>query len=387
MTANVTVPSIPAAFDAADANASTLLIINLDALRANYRTLRDLAANADCAAVIKANAYGSGLEASARALAQEGCSNFFVATFGEALSVQKAVPDANVYVLDGLLPDTCDSYVEAGLIPVLSDLDQAREWAEFCESSSRNHPAALHVDTGMNRLGLRPEQVPEFAQSCRNSVFSPSLIMSHLTCSEETDHAMNERQLSAFKTVSEQFPDARASFANSGGIALGPAYHFDLVRAGIALYGAVYSIGRPPLAPVAQLYARIARIDDGAAGETVGYGARDPLTRDTRIATICLGYADGLPRRLSAGDELTSLIAHIDGHPAPVLGRVSMDLITLDVTNIPDGVVKRGRWAEIIGPNMPVDDLAERADTISYELLTNLSRRAQRIYVAANAKS
>lgn len=372
----------PAPFDAAKPTATALLIIDLDALCDNYRTLFDMAEDATCAAVIKANAYGTGAAKAATALSAAGCHTFFVATFEEALVVRKAVPSASVYVLDGLFPGACKDYVAQNIRPVLSSIEDAAEWAEFCVAQNEQHPAALHVDTGMNRLGLGHNETLSFREdTLQPAGLAPALLMSHLACADTPDDPKNAQQLERFREIRATFPDCPASLANSGGIMLGPDFHFDMVRAGVALYGAEAVTGKPPLAPVVQLHARISQLHEAEAGETVGYGASQPLERKTRIATVCAGYADGIFRRLGSGKPESSLVAHIGNHPAPVLGRVSMDLVTLDVTDVPEDMVHRGGWAEIIGPNTSLDDLARRAGTIGYEVLTNLSRRAQRIYL------
>lgn len=246
---------------------------------------------------------------------------------------------------------------------------------------NENHPAALHVDTGMNRLGLRPQQIMTlFEDTQATQPFTPALLMSHLACADEPDHPKNRKQLQAFRPVRESLPECPASLANSGGIQLGQDYHFDMVRAGVALYGAKAVNGLPPLAPVVQLHARIAQVHEAAAGETVGYGAVQTLQRDTRIATISLGYADGIPRCAGAQDGRPGMTGYIEEYAAPVLGRVSMDLITLDVTDVPQELARRGAWVEILGSHVSIDDLAKQAGTIGYEILTSLSRRAQRVY-------
>lgn len=380
------VQSIAAAFDAADPTAPSLLIVDLGALRANYRALRDMAHPANCAPVVKANADGTGLAEAVRALNMEGCDTYFVATFNEGLAVRQSAPDASVYVLDGVFPGTCKEFVDHGLIPALSSFAEATEWIDFCNDTGFDHPAALHVDTGMNRLGLRPEQALSLYDGDAIGLFHPVLLMTHLACGDQPDNPLNARQLETFNTLREKLPPCAASFSNSSGIFLGKEYHLDLVRPGIALYGGEFMEGKPPLQPVVQYYARIARIDEAEAGETVGYGASHSLQRKSRIATVTAGYADGIFRCLGSGEANKSLTAYIGEAPAPVIGRVSMDLITLDVTDIHQPPVERGQWAEIIGPHTSVDDLARRAGTIGYEVLTSLSRRAQRVYVDTGTK-
>jgi len=374
----------PAALQAVKPTATALLIINLGTLCENYRTLNGLASKAECAAVIKANAYGTGTARAAKSLAEAGCQTFFVATFNEALTVHSAVPAATVYVLDGYLPNSGEQFIRESIRPVLSSMDELDDWIGFCGSTGKQYPAALHVDTGMNRLGLSvDEAINAFGSTGPAREFVPTLLISHLACADQAGHPKNTEQLKAFKTVQASLPDCPASLANSGGIHLGADYHFDLVRAGFSLYGGKAVDNHPPLKPVVELYARIIQVHEAGIGESVGYGAPRKLDRKTRIATISLGYADGIFRNLGERAGHPGMSGYIAGHPAPVLGRVSMDLITLDVTDTPANLAKRGGWVEIIGPNITIDALAEQAGTIGYEVLTNLGNRAQRIYIDA----
>ena len=360
----------------------SVLTIDLGALRANYRILRDRTPGAECAGVVKANAYGIGTEQAVRALGKDGCKTYFVATFDEAETVRDSAPEATVYVLDGFFAGSGPAFAEARARPVLSSLAEVRDWSSFCRERGEPLPAAIHVDTGMNRLGMPRGEAEELAGSeDLLGTIAPALLISHLACADEPDNVMNEAQLKAFSDLRAMFPSCPASLANSGGIFLGPRYHFDLVRAGFALYGGRAVAGQPSLSPVVQLRARIAQIHDAKEGETVGYGAAQKLDRNTRIATLSLGYADGIFRCLGANGEKPGLTGYIDGHSAPVLGRVSMDLITLDVTDISDEIARRGAWVEILGEHVSVDDLAEQAGTIGYEVLTSLTRRGQRIYI------
>lgn len=373
------------ALEAADPTATAVLIIDLGALRANYRTLRDKAKGAECAAVIKANAYGTGAAAAANALTIEGCRTYFVATLDEAHIVRETARDATVYLLDGFFTGSGRDFASANIRPVLNSLAEVEDWAAFCRDYGKPLPAALHVDTGINRLGLPRAEAKTLANARQTlDAFDPALLMSHLACADEPGHPMNAAQLKTFEDFRTLLPSCPASLANSGGIFLGGPYHFDLVRAGVALYGGSPVTGRPALAPVVQLYARVVQIHEAGSGETVGYGAAWKLTDPTRIATISLGYADGILRHLGAEDGASGLTAYIDGHPAPAVGRVSMDLITLDVTGVPGASARRGAWAEILGDHVTVDDLAEKAGTIGYEILTSLSRRAQRVYIGRN---
>ena len=368
--------------DSASESATAILAIDLGALQENFRTLSALAGGAECAAVVKANAYGTGGHEAVQALAHAGCKTFFVAALNEAEVVRAAAPEATIYVLNGMFRDAGQAYVAIGARPVLSSLEEIEDWALFCREAGGRQPAAIQVDTGMHRLGLPRQDVEKLAGSPQLlDAFDPVLIISHLACADETDHRMNEEQLGAFNELRAMLPPLPACFANSGGIFLGAPYHFDMVRAGIALYGGRAVQSRDPLLPVVQLHARITQVHEAPRGRAVGYGASHKLERSTRVATITLGYADGIFRYLGAHNTKRGLTGYIGGHPAPALGRVSMDLITLDVTDLPDKVAHRGAWVEIIGPNVSVDDLADQAGTIGYEILTSLGSRAERVYL------
>jgi len=373
---------IPVAFQDADPAAPALLIIDLAALAENFRTLAALAPGAECAAVVKADAYGIGADRAVPALAAAGCRTFFTATLDEACHVRSCAGEATVYSLDGLFPGTAGLHAEAGVRPVLGSIEEVREWADFCHRRGEALAAAIHLDTGMNRLGMRAEDVAQLASDADIfSAFTPALVISHLACADTPDHPLNERQRADFDRLRAMLPPMPASLANSPGICLSPAFHYDMVRPGVSLYGARAASGTPPpMKPVLSLHARIAQVRTARAGESVGYAASCTLKSETRIATVMAGYADGLFRHLSAGDGETGLTAYIGEHAAPILGRVSMDMITLDITRVPDAVAQRGAFVELIGAHMTVDELADRAGTIGYEMLTSLGRRYQRIY-------
>ncbi len=370
---------------AADPAAPALLTIDLDALVANYRALQARAPNAECAAVVKADAYGTGADEAVAALSQAGCRTFFVATLEEARQIRPVAAEADLYVLDGLFPDAAPGFADIGARPVLGSLAEIAEWAAFCRETGTAGPAAIHIDTGMNRLGLRAADVDAIGEDATVLAgFRPALVMSHLACADAPDHPMNETQRLAFDALRAKLPAMPACLANSAGIFLGAPYHYDMVRPGIALYGARAVTGVPnPMVPVVRLAARIVQIREAEAGDTVGYGAARRLSRPTRIATVAAGYADGIFRHLGASDGESGLTAHIDGHAAPILGRVSMDMLTLDVTDVPAGLARRGALVELLGDHVGVDDLADRAGTIGYEVLTSLGRRYQRRYIGA----
>jgi alanine racemase len=347
--------------------APSRLTIDLGALVANWRAVAAKVAT-ETSAVVKADAYGIGIERAGPALAKAGCRTFFVATAEEGRRLRKAAPGVTIYVLAGALPGEAAALVGDNLRPVLGSLPEVEEWA----AAGAPAGAALHVDTGMNRLGVTPAQ----AVALDAARIGPSLVMSHLVISEEPGDPLNRRQLDAFRAVRAAMPGVPASLANSAGVYLGPDYHFDLVRPGIALYGA--SPGPKVAAPmnvVVTAEARVLIVRDAQAGETVGYGATRGLTRPTKIAVLGAGYADGYHR--ITGGEGAHVVVH--GMAAPLLGRVSMDLIAVDVTDIPG--VQRGDWAELFGRHVPVDDVAAHSGTVGYELLTGLGRRYERRYV------
>ncbi len=358
--------------------------VDLDALRANWAKLNAaIGPDVTCAGVVKADAYGLGLERVTQALSAEGCSTFFVATVAEGRRVRDTQPGADVYVLDGLLPQAGEHYIGYNLRPVLSSVDEVQEWAAFSAGRGRPFPAAIQVETGMNRLGLTIDQLAGLIAhpSAPLKAFSVSLLMSHLACADEADHALNARQLAAFHDAIQLLPGIPASLANSGGVFLGPKYHFDLVRPGISLYGGRAFVGAPnPMQPVVRLRAKILQVRDVNANEAIGYGASYVVDRPMRIATIASGYADGFLRALSAGTGDVAVIGHIGAHQVHLVGRVSMDLITLDVSNVPPELVRRGGWVEILGARVTIDDLTDRAGTIGYELLTRLGNRMHRLY-------
>ena len=380
------------------AHASSVLVIDLDAIRTNYRALRMIAGNAECAGVVKADAYGLGLDAVTRALLTEGCRVFFVANIDEAWRARQLAPDATIYVLNGLFPDAAAAFADLQAQPVLGSVAEVEDWAGFCAQGGQRLPAAVHIDTGMNRLGLSPRDVHDLMQRRIFEGFELSLLMSHLANADSPGAAANAIQRQRFDSIRPLFANVPASLANSAATLLGPAFHYDLVRPGIAVYGGRALQGmQNPMKPVVRLLARIVQIRDVAVGDTVGYGQTFKAARPSRIAIVAAGYADGLPRGVTNGsiamvpgtplalaESIRSgvgSLAHIQGYPVPVVGRVSMDLTALDVTDVPPNVVLRGDFAEMIGRDTPVDDVAALAETIGYEVLTRLSRRSHRVYV------
>jgi alanine racemase len=346
------------------------LSIDLGAIARNYRYLGELAAPAECAAVVKADAYGLGVEPVARRLAREGCSKFFVATLAEAEQLRLLVPDASIYVFDGVIGAEADALVAARAIPVLNSLEQIERWGA-------RGPAVLHVDTGMTRLGLATAEVQQLAaEPARLRGLSVQYVLTHLACADEPGHPLNRSQLARCDHLRAQLPPAPTSIGNSAAIFIDELHRGDLVRPGIALYGGNPFVDRAnPMAPVVTLSGRILQIRQVDEGLTVGYGATYGVAPPTRLAVVGVGYADGYPRIL--GNRGSAAIA---GRHVPVVGRVSMDLITVDVSNVPPAESRVGDWVELIGTEIGIDKVAAAANTISYEILTGLGKRLHREY-------
>ncbi len=361
--------------------AGAILTVDLGAIAANWRGLRDAGRAGgrpiDCAAVLKADAYGTGATVVGPRLAAEGCRQFFVAHLDEGIALRAVVPEHPIYVLNGLLPATEPDFVEFGLTPVLNHLGQLNAWRAAAQRYNRPLDAVIHIDTGMHRLGLGPEEAQLLAaERGRLRGLRLALLMSHLVVSEEPDNPINGEQLSRFRNFVRTMPGAPASLANSSGIFLGPDYHFDLLRPGAALYGINPTPGRPnPMLTTVTLRARVLQVRRIDALQTVGYGAAWRSARPSRVATIALGYADGYFRTL-----INRTHVHLAGHRVPVIGRISMDLVTIDVTDVPEADSQPGALVEVLGPHLSADDLAEHARTNAYEVMTALGRRYARLY-------
>ncbi|WP_428029612.1 alanine racemase [Ancylobacter sp.] len=358
--------------------AGGVLTIDHAALAANYQELQRRVAPAACAAVVKGDGYGIGLTSAATTLWQAGARSFFVALLAEARTLRDLLPDAEIFVLNGLFPGTEAVYQERDLRPVLGSTTEIAHWQAFCERTGEALPAALHVDTGINRLGLTPAEAVHVAEGRDELGFPLALLMSHLACADEPDHPLNARQLEDFRAIVALFPGVRASLSNSAGTVGDPAYHFDLVRPGIAVYG-----GRPradvaPLRPVVRLELRIARIRHVHEGETVGYGGAHTAIRPSRVAILSAGYADGIPRLAGASDLRPGAEAVVAGHRCPLIGRISMDLLAVDITELAEDAVQPGDFTTLLGDGLTLDNLARHSHTIDYEILTSLGRRYHR---------
>lgn len=367
------------------------LTVDLDALVENYRLLQRRAAPARAAGVVKANAYGLGAARVGMALWNAGCRTFFVALPQEGIELRAALPEAEIYVLNGTFgPEAAPAFAAHRLMPVIGSQADISSWEAFGWNEGETpRPCAIHVDTGMNRLGLTPDEALAFAaDNALTGALTPRLIMSHLACGDEAEHPLNRRQLESFQVLRTAFQGIESSLSNSAGIFLGPDFHFNVVRPGIALYGGQpCNDGDNPMRAVATLEARVVQVRRARSGETASYGAHGRLDRDSVIAIVSTGYADGYHRASSfAGVPLRGAVAagghgFVHGRRVPVLGRVTMDLTLFDVTDLGFEGIAIGDWIELFGPNISVDEAASAAGTISYEMLTSLGRRYHRRYV------
>ena len=348
-----------------------LIEIDLAALERNYALLSAAASPGACGAVVKADAYGLGVKPIARRLHMAGCRHFFVATPAEGVTLRPIVADAAIFVLAGLAGSSPEEFIAAGLTPVLNTRAELRRWGS-------SGPAAVHIDTGMSRLGLAAADIDALRlEADRRAALDVRYVLTHLACADEPDHPLNQQQLAAFDVARQLWPTAKTSVGNSAGLLLGEGLKSDLARAGIALYGANPFRRTPnPVAPVVTVKGRIVQLRDIAAGASVGYGASFVADSGMRLAVVGVGYADGYLRSLS-----NCGIAEVAGQRVPVVGRVSMDLVCLDVTAIKRDAVAEGDWATLIGGSVTLEEVAALAGTINYEVLTALGDRLERRYI------
>jgi alanine racemase len=335
---------------------SARLTVDLAALSRNYRRLANASGQADCGAAVKANGYGLGANKVVQTLLATGCRHFFVASLAEALAARAVAANADIILLHGLGQADIPAALAADILPVINTPEQAADWR------SASAPCAAMIDTGINRLGLGPDQLAAL------DGLNVTLLMSHLACADTPAHPMNRQQLGLFNRLSARVPVLRRSLANSCGIALGPDYHFNLTRPGIGLYG-----GLPDSATVITAEAQVLQTRLIPAGQSVGYGTSWQATMDTPVATIGLGYADGYLRSFS-----NKGLACWQGRALPVIGRVSMDLVTLDISAAPE--LHPGDWVELLGPQMSLCAASAISGLSEYELLTSLGPRYQRRY-------
>jgi len=364
-----------------EAEAGGVLTIDLAAIAANWKRLYGVTIPVECAAVVKADAYGCGIARVVPALRKVGCRTFFVADVAEGRRVRAIAPDAVIYVLNGVLPNTAPAFADANLRPVINSPTELAEWDTFVATNNWRGGAALHIDTGMNRFGLTPDESAAIAQRVQKEDHGIVLLMSHLACADTPDHPMNDRQIRLFRELRIMFRGVPSSLANSAGIFLGGTVHCDLVRPGVALYGSNPIPGQKNIMrPVVELKGRIAQVRQINKGDTVGYGASWTAARPSRLAIITTGYGDGYFRSAAAAKAKAPAQVIVAGKPCPLVGRVSMDLLAVDVTDVPAGQARRGEFATLIGGSFGVDELAAACGTIGYEILTSLGRRYYRNY-------
>lgn len=363
-----------------------ILSIDLSALAANWNYLRSLSSPSECAAVVKANGYGLGLEDVATRLHREGCRTYFVAELSEAQRARAVLPDATIYVLNGLPPAAAPVFAEHRLQPVIGSVSELAEWDAFVATSGWSGGFALHIDTGMNRLGITVQEALGIAPRLSRPEHGISLLMSHFIASEVSSHPRNQEQIQTFRELRALFRGVPASLANSSGIFLGSSAICDLVRPGVALYGVNPTPEKAnPMRRVVELKSRIIQVRAVELGQTVGYDATWTARRPTRLAILSTGYADGYFRAASGSDQRPGGVALVNGQRCPIVGRISMDLMALDITDVPNHSVRRGDFATLIGDGLEIDEVAERAGTIGYEVLTSLGHRYARLYWDADA--
>ena len=366
--------------NAADARrAGAILTIDLGAIKNNWNIYNNAGA-AKAGAVIKAGGYGLDARHVGVSLGVAGCKTFFVATIDEGITLRSVLGDEpEIFILGCIIDGNEKDLAHYGLSPVLNSLSDIKSWKKFSPSA----PCALHIDTGMSRLGLSTKDVETLAGETGDknalSGININLIMSHMACADEASNPMNAGQLAKFKSAISHVNQSavRASIANSSGVFLGDKYHLDMVRPGAALFGVNPTPEKAnKMSQVIRLQGKILQVREIDTPESVGYGATHKADGPMKIATIAAGYADGLNRSLSNNG-----VAYLGKHPAPYVGRVSMDLITIDVSQVPKNIAHPGAMVDLIGPNNPVDDMATRAGTIGYEILTSLGDRYHRVYV------
>jgi alanine racemase len=349
--------------------------VDLGALARNYALLNRASAPGCAGAVVKADAYGLGVAPVVRCLHQAGCRHFFVATPAEGVGLRSILREAQIFVLDGLAGASREAFLAAGLIPVLNTRAEFMAWGSA-------GPAAVHIDTGMSRLGLARADIESMRlEADRVPAVDVAWVLTHLACADAPGNAMNAGQIASFDELRSLWPAAQTSVGNSAGLLLGERFQSDVSRPGIALYGANPFLRAPnPVEAVVTVRGRILQIRDVEAGAAVGYGASYTAAAAMRIAVVGIGYADGYHRSLS-----NCGIADVAGQRVPVVGRVSMDLVCLDITSLARDRVAEGDWATMIGGDVSLEEVAALAGTINYELLTSLGRRLERVYVGAEA--
>ena len=360
--------------------ASAVMHIDLGAIQHNYKVLKKhVGPKCKIAPVVKTNAYGLGADKTVSALTASGAQHFFVATFEEAIKLRQAAPKTHIYPLNGLWPEVMAEAAEHNITPVLSSLDQIKHWQNLARRRSQKLPFWLQVETGLHRLGLSMEEVEELSNA-PNLLEGLDLkaIMSHLACGYDPESPYNEEQRLQFDKITNLFPKALKSFANSGALLSDPIYFYDIARPGRFLYGSTMNIRAPllqQLRSTVTLSARVLQVHTVNKGESVGYDRTFIAPSDMRIATLGIGYGDGYFQRLS-----NKAHGMIGPFKTPVVGRISMDLTTVDVSHIPENQLAQGCWVDLLNHHITVDQLAAWAQTNAWEVLTHLGKRLQVSY-------
>ena len=364
-----------------DPETGSTLAVDLDAVEANWRALARQLLTVECGAVVKANAYGLGLEPVTAKLANAGCKTFFVADVAEARRARARTREAAIYVLNGFTSEAANAFAELNVQPVINSTTEMAEWDAFVRAQNWRGGAALHIDTGMNRLGITADEAAALAPRAQTENHGITLLMSHLACAEIADHPLTASQIRLFRELRMLYHGIPASLVNSSGIFLGDLAHFDIARPGAALFGINPTPGRAnPMRSVVELTGRILQVRKVPQGEAVGYGAAWKARRPSRIAIAALGYGDGILRSASGVDGKAGGAAIVAGKRCPIVGVISMDLTCIDVTEIVDAPVQRGDIATFIGKDIAVDEVAASAGTIAYEILTRLGPRSHLVY-------
>lgn len=373
---------LPSFLKALPTSTYSCLAVNLDKVASNYRQLQGIAKSAECAAVLKANGYGMGAVPMGIRLYREGCRSFFVAFADEGVALREAFVDrgwqADIYILNGFFPGSEGVYADFHLIPALTDLGQVARWQAFCHMAGKKLPAALHVDTGMTRTGLPSKEYMTLAsQPELLAGMELKLVLSQMVYSHDENMTFSLQQRQRFDQAIRHMPKMKASLAKSGVIFLGEEFHYNMVRPGIALHGVNATNGKTnSLQESMELWARIYQIQDVVVGQSIGYSQTFVAASARRVATIGIGYADGYPWALSNKGYID-----IAGFKAPILGRISMDVMTVDVTDIPESYLRMGGWVRVIGGEVSVDTIAKLAGTVPYEILLRMGQRFRRVYI------
>jgi alanine racemase len=372
-------PEMPGAPN--DPETGGTLTVDLDAIADNWQTLTRRLFAVECGAVVKANAYGLGLEPVTARLVKAGCKTFFVADVAEARRARSRAREAAIYVLNGFSPEAANAFAELNVQPVINSTVELAEWDAFIATQGWRGGAAIHIDTGMNRLGMSAEEAAALAPRLQQENHGITLLMSHLACAEVQDHPLNASQIRLFRELRMLYHGVPASLANSAGIFIGDTAHFDVARPGAALYGINPTPGRTnPMRNVLTLSGLVLQVRKVPQGESVGYGAAWNAKRASRIAVAALGYADGLLRAGSGPDRKAGGSAVVAKKRCPIVGYISMDLTCIDVTDLPNNAVRRGDSATFIGEDLLIDEVAASAGTIAYEVLVRLGSRCHLAY-------